>query len=110
MLRGKNRYFPVYIRRSDQRVITYHRSFGSLQQRSAAKTAASIVGGNTLHVSVPRGGLFKPCVKITGKGAKEPTATVLDGSADSRLQSAWGWLHRMHVGQRCGGLDVSVCI
>lgn len=100
---GKSRYFSLYIRRSDQRVVMYYRSLGSTQQKSAILTTSSVVGDNTLRVSVQEG--VVQALLITSEGAKEATTVVLDGPVDDCSQP--GKDCTMHVGQRNGGLLLS---
>jgi len=99
---GKSRYFSLYIRKSDQRIVLYYRSVGSTRQRSAILTASAVVGENTLRVSVQ--GSVARAMLITDQNKKEDTNVVLAGPVDDCSKA--GKDCTFHVGQRVGGLEL----
>ena len=99
---GKSRYFSLYIRRSDQRVVMYYRSIGSTRQRSAIITKSAVVGENTLRVSVQKN--VARAMLITSESTKEDVTVVLAGPVDDCTRA--GDDCTFHVGQRAGGLEL----
>jgi len=102
---GKSRYFSLYIRRSDQRVVMYYRTTGSSRQQKLVLTEASVggVGVNTLHVSVQ--GSSVQTDLVNGDGVTDSSDLALVGPVDDC--DAPGAACTFHIGQRAGGLELN---
>ena len=104
---GKNRYFSLYIQRSDQRVVMYYQASGSSKQHKLILTEASVVGDNTLHVSVQ--GSSVQTELVNGDGVTDRSDLALAGPVGDCDAPATDCT--FHVGQRVGGLELnSGCI